>query len=213
MVTTEVIFHPQGDTIVADCRLTGRRTLPNHAEPQITTHFTGRVRLTKQRPVALTAPVPGTPVGSIKEAAGIYRVYFHGPSYRVLERAWADENRMVGQMAAGLPADHQPSGQPILMAPRLIELCFQTVGLWELDVRGRAGLPEYIHQVSICRAPELAEGRLYAVVTPDPHRNSFDARVVDSAGNVYVNLSGYRTVSLFSGVDAEPEKELHAAQV
>ena len=209
-VTTEVVFHPQGDTVVADCRLTGCRTLPNRAEPQITTHFTGRVRLTKRRPMALTAPAPGLPAGSTKEAADIYRVYFHGPSYRVIERAWADENRMVGQMATNLPADIEPR-QPILMAPRLIELCFQTVGLWELDVRGRAGLPERIHQVSVWRAPELAEGPLYAVVTPD--HESFDADVVDTAGNVYVHLSGYRTVALFNGVNAEPAKELHAVEV
>jgi NAD(P)-dependent dehydrogenase (short-subunit alcohol dehydrogenase family) len=210
-VTTEVVFRPpQGDTVMADCRLTGCRTLLNHAEPQITTHFTGRVRLTNRRPMALTAPAPGLPAGSIKEAADIYRVYFHGPSYRVIERAWADQNRMVGQMATNLPADIEPR-QPIIMAPRLIELCFQTVGLWELDVRGRAGLPEYIRQVSVCRAPELAEGPLYAVVTPD--HESFDADVVDTAGNVYVHLSGYRTVALFNGVDAEPAKELHAVEV
>jgi hypothetical protein len=212
-VTTEVVVHSQGDTLLADCRLTGCRTLPNHAEPQITTHFTGRVRLTKRRPEAVTARVPGLTAGSTLEAADIYRVYFHGPSYQVLERAWPDGNRMLGQMAAGLPSDHERSGQPIVMAPRLIELCFQTAGLWELDVRGRAGLPEYIHQVSVCRAPELAEGALYAVVTPDPDHESFDADVVDTAGNVYVHLSGYRTVALFNGVDAEPAKELHAVLV
>jgi hypothetical protein len=63
----------------------------------------------------------------------------------------------------------------------------------------------------VCRAPELAEGPLYAVVTPD--HESFDADVVDTAGNVYVHLSGYRTVALFNGVDAEPAKELHAVEV
>jgi hypothetical protein len=151
---------------------------------------------------------PGSPAGSTLEAAEIYRVYFHGPAYRVLERAWPDGNGMLGQMAAGLPSDHEPSGQPLQMAPRLIELCFQTAGLWELGVRGRAGLPEYIHQVSVCRAPDLAAGPLYAVVTPD-HGN-FDADVVDAKGKVYVELRGYRPVALFNGVDAEPAKELHA---
>ena len=33
---------------MADCRLIGRRSLPNQSEPQVTTHFTARVRLTKQ---------------------------------------------------------------------------------------------------------------------------------------------------------------------
>ena len=39
--------------VVADCRLIGRRTLPNQTEPQVTTHFTARVRLTKQPPEAV----------------------------------------------------------------------------------------------------------------------------------------------------------------
>jgi len=56
----------------------------------------------------------------------------------------------------------------------------------------------------------MAESPLFAVVVPDPERGSFDADVVDAAGNVYVHLTGYRTVALFSGVDAEPAKELHA---
>ena len=209
-VTTEVVIHPHGEKLVADCRLTGCRKLPNQREPQITTHFTARVRLTKQRPQAVTALAPGLPVGVIQEAADIYRVYFHGPTYQVLMRAWTDGNRVVGQMAGGLPSDHEPSSQPMLMAPRLMELCFQTVGLWELGVRGRAGLPGYLHQVSVHRAPELAEGPLYAVATPDPDHGSFDAQVVDTNGNVYVHLTGYRTVALFNGVDAEPAKELHA---
>jgi hypothetical protein len=116
-------------------------------------------------------------------------------------------------MAAGLPSDHEPSEQPMLMEPRLMELCFQTAGIWELGVRGRAGLPGHIHRVSVCRAPDMTKGPLYAVVTPDRDGESFDADVVDATGNVFVHLSGYRTVALFNSVDAEPskEKELHAA--
>ena len=62
----------------------------------------------------------------------------------------------------------------------------------------------------MCRAPDLAEGPLYAVVTPDPDHGSFDADVVDATGNVYVHLSGYRTVALFNSRDAEPLKALQA---
>ena len=32
----------------------------------------------------------------IIEAADIYRLYFHGPAYQVLERAWWDGKRMSG---------------------------------------------------------------------------------------------------------------------
>ena len=47
-VTIQAVFHPQGDAMTADCRLLGSRPLPNQTDPQLTTHFTARVRLTKQ---------------------------------------------------------------------------------------------------------------------------------------------------------------------
>ena len=58
---------------------------------------------------------------------------------------------------------------------------------------------------------DLAERRLYAVVTPDPGRGSFDAEVVDTKGNRYLHLSGYRTVAVPNAVDAELLKALQAA--
>ena len=209
-VTIQAVYYPQGDRLLADCQLIGRRMLPNHAEPQETVHFTARVRLSKLTPTAVTGKALITSSDSILEAAEIYRVYFHGPAYQVLERAWWDGKRMIGLMAGGLPSNHQPSDRPTLMAPRLIELCFQTAGLWEMSVQNRFGLPQDVHQVSLLRAPNLAESQLYAVVTPHPDQESFDAEVVDTQGNCYVQLSGYRTAALPNGLDAGPLKLLHA---
>ncbi|HEY7912307.1 MAG TPA: SDR family oxidoreductase, partial [Blastocatellia bacterium] len=210
-VTVEAAIHPRGDGLVADCRLIGSRPLPNQSEPQITTHFTGRVRLTKKPPEATIKSDLRSPAGRVIEAADIYRLYFHGPAYQVLERVWWDGNRITGLMSESLPANHHPSELQTLMAPRLIELCFQTAGVWEMGIEGRMGLPRHIDCVSFLRAPELSEGRLYAVVTPDPNQGSFDAEVVDAAGHRYVQLSGYRTVGLPDAVDAERLKALRAA--
>jgi hypothetical protein len=190
--------------------LVGYRQLPNQAEPQVTTHFTGRVRLTKQPSEAMIGPALGATGRSVIEAADIYRVYFHGPAYRVVERAWRDGDRIIGQMAQGLPCHHHPSEQPMLMAPRLIELCFQTAGLWEMSAQGRMGLPRQVYQVCSSSAPHLAEGPLYAVVTPYLDREGFDAEVVDATGTRYVRLSGYRTAALPNGVDTELLKALQA---
>ena len=44
-VTIQAVFYPQGEKLIADCRLIGRRALPNQPEPQVTTHFTARVRV------------------------------------------------------------------------------------------------------------------------------------------------------------------------
>jgi Polyketide synthase dehydratase N-terminal domain len=96
------------------------------------------------------------------------------------------------------------------VAPRLIELCFQAAGLWEMGVQGRMGLPLHIDRVSLLRPTELVEGRLYAAVTPNPGRGSFNAEVVDAAGNRYVQLSGYRTVALPNAIEIELLKPLQA---
>jgi hypothetical protein len=225
-LSVEAIIHPERDnnwradglTLQADCRLSGSRLLPNQAEPQVTTHFTARVRLTKRTPQAVTMPALGLPdqhrVGHIIRAADIYRLYFHGPAYQVVERAWWDGQRMVGLMAKGLPANHLPSELPTIMAPRLIELCFQTAGLWEMSVQGSMGLPQHIDRVSPSVPllnPEAADTRFYAVVTPDPGRGSFDAEVVDARGNRYLLLSGYRTVAVSRAVDPERLKALQTA--
>ena len=214
-VTVEAVIRPERDTLLAACRLTGQRSLPNQAEPQVTTHFTAQVRLARQTPKAVTVPALGTPVGHIIESAEIYPLYFHGPAYQVVERAWWDGHRIVGLMAKSLPANHLPSELPTLMAPRLIELCFQTAGLWEMGAQGRMGLPLHIHRVSSLLIPELipesADTRLYAVVTSDPARGSFDAQVTDTKGNCYLQLSGYRTVAVPNAVDAGRLKALQAA--
>jgi acyl transferase domain-containing protein/NAD(P)-dependent dehydrogenase (short-subunit alcohol dehydrogenase family) len=209
-LVVEAIVHPQGDGLVADCRLIGRRALPNQTEPQTTTHFTARVRLTKRPPQAVTAQALGAPAGAIVEAADIYRLYFHGPAYQVVERAWWNGKQIIGLMARDLPSNHHPAGLPMLVAPRLIELCFQAAGIWEMGVQGRMGLPRHIDRVSFSGTPEVSEGRLYAVVTPDPQRGSFAAEVVDAAGNRHVQLSGYSTVAVPNAVDAERLRALQA---
>ena len=213
VVTVEAIIRPQGDCVLADCRLTGSRSLPNQAEPQLTTHFTARVRLAKQAPTAATVRALGVPSGNIIEAADIYRLYFHGPAYQVLERAWWDGHRIIGLLTKKLPENHLPSELPAIMTPRLIELCFQTAGIWELSSQGRMGLPLHVDRVSssLLAAPESLDTRLYAVVTPDAGRGGFDAEVVDSKGTRYLQVSGYRTVAVPSAVDAEPLKVLQAA--
>ena len=209
-VRIETQIYPQHNWLVADCRLIGLRSLPNQTEPQQTTHFTARVRLAKQ-PMQPPAAKPGAkPTGAVVEASDIYRLYFHGPAYQVLEQAWWDGKQVVGSMSKSLPPNHHPIELPTLMAPRLIELCFQTAGVWELGVHGRMGLPQHVREVSFFRAPDLAEGRLYAVVTPDAIRGTFEAEVLDTVGNCYLRVTGYQTVTLLNGIDPERLKHLQA---
>ncbi len=105
-----------------------------------------------------------------------------------------------------------PSEPPTLLAPRLIELCFQTAGLWGMGTQGRMGLPRHIDRISTLPlpVPKTEDTRLYAIVTSDG-RNGFDAEVVDTKGTRYLEISGYRTVAIPSAVDAEGLKALQAA--
>jgi acyl transferase domain-containing protein/NAD(P)-dependent dehydrogenase (short-subunit alcohol dehydrogenase family)/acyl carrier protein len=210
LLRIESQIHPHGERLLADCRLIGYRSLPNLKEPQATTHFTGRVRLMKQAVQMPAARMFVAPAGTCIEAADIYRLYFHGPAYRVLAKAWWDGKHVIGLMAKGLPPNHHPPKLETIVPPRLIELCLQTAGVWELGLQGRMGLPRYIHQFSLFQTPNVAHDRLYAVVTPDEVRGSFDAEVLDENGNCYLRLEGYQTVSLADGVDKDGLRNLQA---
>ncbi len=209
-VTLQAVIHPQAGKLIADCRLIGRRTLPNSPAPQETTHFTARVRVGQRAPEALGGPAPILSAEGVVNAAQIYRIYFHGPAYQVVERAWWDGQRIIGEMAPHLPDNHQPSDRPTLIWPRMIELCFQTAGLWQMAAQGRMGLPWKVQQVEAHSAPKPNGGRLYAVVTPHPAEGSFDAEVVDATGNRYLHLGGYQTVELPDRVDDESLKAIQS---
>jgi NAD(P)-dependent dehydrogenase (short-subunit alcohol dehydrogenase family) len=197
----EATFHPDGDDILARCRLVGTRVLAGRDEPQATTHFQATVRLSRSPAAAPSGDRPGTaapPGGSIGRDA-IYRVYFHGPAYQVLESAWGENGRILGTLSADLPDDHSPAGTPTLANPRLIELCFQTAGVWELGTSGRMALPAHIDQVTLLTGTDSGEGRLQATVTPVD--GGFDAAVVDPDGRVHAVVRGYRSTPVPSDID------------
>jgi hypothetical protein len=180
--------------LIADCALAGRRTLASGDE-QETVHFTGRVRLSREPlPAPSSEPPPELPQGAVVEHDAVYRVYFHGPAYRVLEGARLEADRAVGVMRAALPPNAKDPGAPELVAPRLVELCFQTAGVLEIARRQVFGLPSSLESLRVVRTD--GGGRLFAEVRPREDGAGYDARVVDAQGNVHVELSGYRTIPI-----------------
>ncbi len=206
------LLRDAGDgAVVADCALIGRRDLPGH-QAQETVHFTGRVRLTAEAPPAAPAAgeMPGdASVGPVVGHEDVYRVYFHGPAYQVLERAWRSDGIVLGELAPELPPDHEPSGQPMEMSPRLIELCFQTAGVYELGTAGRMALPTHIDRVTTF--PGDAPGSVRAVVRPREGDGGVDAEVVDDSGRVRVRLEGYCTIELPGPMGEDVLEPLRAA--
>jgi hypothetical protein len=165
---------------------------------QITLHFSADVRLTRT-PIAAPAAARLWPANDARVLgqADIYGVYFHGPAYQVLERVLLEENRAIGIMAQDLPPASAPADAEAVVDPLLIELCFQTAGIWLAARRGELALPAEIETVKIHHHTGEANGtRLYAVVTPVKEGVAFDAQVRDEAGTVYVALSGYHTAAL-----------------
>jgi 3-oxoacyl-(acyl-carrier-protein) synthase/acyl carrier protein/NAD(P)-dependent dehydrogenase (short-subunit alcohol dehydrogenase family) len=210
-VTLHANFSVEGADLIADCKLTGARVLHGQTEPEVTTHFTAQVRLvtSPSRPEKHKTLVDSAN-GSKVEAADIYRLYFHGPAYRVMKSSWREGDEVVGLFAANLPANHRPDNMATLVSPRLIELCFQTAGMWELATQARMGLPYRVDRLSILKPSEPAQARLHSVVTPNGD-GGFDACVVDEKGNVWLSLFGYRTMALPEPVDEALLKPLRAA--
>ena len=60
-VTVTALLRPDGDDLVAECRLSAERTLPGADQPQRTVHFTGSVRLTANPPALADGDSGPTP--------------------------------------------------------------------------------------------------------------------------------------------------------
>ena len=150
-------------TLVADCRA-GRpaRRCPARASRR-RVHFTGRVRLAREAPRRARRRDAPPDAGDERRSShdAIYRIYFHGPAYQVLDRAWRDDGDVVGRLADDLPPDHEPPerARP-RSAPRLIELCFQTAGVLGARHR-RAGwrCPTHVDRVVALRRRRRARPR------------------------------------------------------
>lgn len=129
-------------------------------------------------------------------AEEIYRLYFHGPSFQVLEAAQFADNTVLGRFNMGL-VDVSANDPDRFVTPLLIELCFQTAGLWEAGATGILALPQSVGSLKLYPQPLNGEA-IFAEVNPCEREGtlSFDARVVDANGNVFLELEDYRTAPL-----------------
>jgi hypothetical protein len=192
-LTLRAVIRPDGSDLIADCALEAERTLPGAQAPQVTTHFTASVRLTATEP----EPEQAEPVAEAERAVRpdqVYRLYFHGPAYQVVSAAWSHDGGDAAQLADDLPVNHYPAELPTAVQPRLVELCFQTAGLWEAARHGRLALPRHVDSVRLPGYAARAAGPLRAVARESG--DHFDCAVLDAEGNVVVRVGGYRTTPL-----------------
>jgi len=195
--------------LIAECQLSAERMLPGQDAPQRTVHFTGTVRLGVEPPSAEQADVPDGPNELAMNAEQVYSFYFHGPAYQVVTAAWRADQSSVAVLADPLPDNHTPADQPLTTAPRLIELCFQTAGLWQAGLEDRLALPTRVGRASSLVDPATAEAPLHATAT-EVTPGVFDCIVVDAAGQVIARLDRYETIALPAPIPDDVAADLHA---
>lgn len=169
-------------------------------------HFSGRVYMqpASQLPKAHSNP-PDWNGGEMVKTEDIYRLYFHGPSFQILEGVQKSGEHVIGKMRTE-PPPMIAQRRPDLLIPILVELCFQTAGLWEAGKTGILGLPSSIGHLTLYSCPPRNDAPIYAEVTPHPSAEgslSFDARVMDAAGNLYLEIKEYRTSPLPYPIEQE----------
>jgi len=120
-------------------------------EPEEKLHFVGVVVLEQGQGQSARTAVDGAgPVGGIGHD-DIYRVYFHGPAYRVLEMVQPAVERAGGgnYADAAARADTTNPNSTSMVGPRMVELCFQTAGVWETRPDWPNGLAVVVERVTV----------------------------------------------------------------
>ncbi|MDI7267639.1 MAG: SDR family NAD(P)-dependent oxidoreductase, partial [Myxococcota bacterium] len=83
------------------------------------------------------------------DAAEVYRFFFHGPTFRVIERA-----SRIGEGGIVVRAAAPPGGSAPIAGPRLREIALQAGGLWAMCARGVMALPHRIDSAERFETPE-----------------------------------------------------------
>ena len=178
------------------------KTRPN----EVVQHFAGKVYLSPQstRPASAAAQPPRWNGAYTVASEEIYRLYFHGPSFQVLEGVQRDGGKVLGKVREALPSITE---QPVTLVtmPILLEAILQTAGVWEAGAIGTLALPRSIGQLVLYRNQPQPGKPLFAEVVPmrlSDGSVSFDARLLDENGTLYLEVKDYRTVALPYSVDA-----------
>ena len=184
--------------LVAHVVLESTHKLMAQAEEKMQ-HFSGKVYLVPtDEPVALglVEPPHWNMESSVKKE-DIYRLYFHGPAFQVLEGVERTNGTVLGKLQTGLPSitAHQ---QNLMSLPLLVELCMQTAGVYEIGETGALSLPKSIGSLTLHQLVIVDED-LFAEVYPRRDQDGrvyFDARVIDGKGTVYLEMHKYQTSSM-----------------
>ncbi len=184
--------------LVVYVTLESTRLLKTGADEQMQ-HFTGKVYLMPRETQVkdIRMEIPKWNGNYTVPSEDIYRLYFHGPAFQVLEGVQRSGNTLIGKLNKELPSilnvEHE-----LLSTPTLVELCLQTAGIWEIGKTGTIALPRSIENLTLYHHSVNGEA-IYAEVKPfqtETGRLYFDAHVVDDKGRLHLEMKNYCTTPL-----------------
>ncbi len=151
-------------------------------------------------------------------AQEVYPPMFHGPVFQVVGSFDVVDGAVVVQPAAGVPDWSLLADGPVLPTA-LLELVFQSCGVWELEHTGRMMRPRWIDEVSVAlsavpsnafdspTATPTTPGTPIVRVRPrsaDPTLpRCFDGVATDARGHRLVEVRGYRPTELAVGHEGD----------
>lgn len=158
-------------------------------------HFTGDVYLVEGlRDAEEIVRKPRWRKKNNVEKAQIYKLYFHGPAFQVLEGAQSAKGSLTGKFSTELQGSVQSESTT---EPMLVELCFQTAGLFQAGATGEMGLPSSIGSLKLYGHPDRSTD-IFAEVKPHWHDDKlhFDMQVKDARGRLLLEMEDYQTIAL-----------------
>jgi hypothetical protein len=169
-------------------------------------HFTGKVYLqaVDHTEMQRESTPPNWNGSRMLGADEIYKLYFHGPAFQVLEGV-----KMEGGVIFGKLRENQPgitaAEHALISAPLLMELCMQTAGVWEIGTTGTLALPRSIGKLHLYQVEHNGSALFAEVRTSNgvDGRPRYDATVKDQSGRVYIEVEDYRTEPLPYTIEKE----------
>jgi hypothetical protein len=142
--------------------------------------------------------------GPAVEAADIYAVFFHGTTFRVVDRVQYADGAMVTRLAAHPEMQHIP---PIA---RLLEFGLQSAGLLEMATNDRMMIPHGIGRIVPGFAAESAHAAPIFALPRYGAGGAIDIGVIDAQRRGIMKIEAYRTVKLPFPSDTEAARRLGA---
>lgn len=187
-----------------------------HPDGTVTVHLRARVSFpTQARPT-----VTPTPAGSscmpmrthVPAGVAVYDLFFHGPSFQVVDGFEFQDDQMVCRLRRRLPPSHRNRTADSETAPRLIEFGLQCAGLLELAVSGRMMIPHSIARIERLVALDYDHpGEILSIARfHSGERSSVDVDIVDEGERLVLRIAQYRTEPLPFAVNQPAVDRLRA---